>query len=165
MHFARRRLWGVIAGACLIFAAAPRCGQAAAAETNKTVITAKTLDFDYQKRTAVFQGDVVVVDPAVRITADTMTVVFDENNAPETITAIGRVRIEQPDRIATCSRAAYSVRSGLMVLTGKPMVRRGSDVLTGTRIIFSRDDNRVSCEGATLRILPSGGGLTDVFGQ
>ncbi len=127
-------------------------------DTNTTVITSRHLDFDYPKRVAVFDGDVVVSDARVTIKADSITAVFSTNNQPETITAVGNVRIEQETRLALSSRATYSVKSGLLVLTGKPRVMRGTDVLTGSRIIFSRDDDKVTCEDATLRLVPGQGG-------
>jgi lipopolysaccharide transport protein LptA len=129
-----------------------------AGDTNTTVITSRHLDFDYPKRTAVFDGDVVVTDPRVTIKADSITALFSTNNQPETITAVGNVRIEQEGRLALSTRATYSVKSGLLVLTGRPRVMRGTDVLTGSRIIFSRDDDKVTCEDATLRLMPEQGG-------
>lgn len=133
------------------------------AGTNETVITSRQLDFDYPKRTAVFDGDVVVTDVRVTIKADQMTALFSTNNQPEMITAVGNVVIDQQDRKATCERATYSVRSGLLVLTGKPVVQRGTEVMSGTRIIFSRDDDKVKCEDAVLRIAPGHGGLQGGF--
>ncbi len=131
---------------------------AGGAGTNTTVITARHLDFDYPKRTAVFDGDVVVTDPRVTIKADSITALFNTNSQPETITAVGNVRIEQENRLALSSRATYSVKSGLLVLTGQPRVLRGTDELAGSRIIFSRDDDKVTCENATLRLIPGQGG-------
>lgn len=144
-------------------------GELAAAEatldsgdgTNSTVIVSKRLDFDYSKHTAVFDGDVVVTDPRVRILADQLTALFNTNNQPDMITAVGNVRIEQENRTAVSDRAVYSIRSGLLVLTGKPKVYQAGNVLSGSRIIFSRDDDKVKCEDSTLRIVPGQGGGTD----
>jgi hypothetical protein len=39
-------------------------------------------------------------------------------------------------------------------------------MLSGSRIIFSRDDDKVKCEDSTLRIIPGqggGGGLDDMM--
>jgi lipopolysaccharide transport protein LptA len=132
--------------------------------TNSTVIVSKRLDFDYSKHTAVFDGDVVVTDPRVRILADQITALFNTNNQPDMITAVGNVRIEQENRKAVCDRAVYSLRSGLLVLTGKPKVVQEGNVLSGSRIIFSRDDDKVKCEDSTLRIVPGqGGGIDDLM--
>jgi lipopolysaccharide transport protein LptA len=139
----------------------------AVSSTNETVITSRRLDFDYPKKTAIFDGDVVVTDVRVTIKSDQMTALFSTNNQPEMIMAVGNVVIDQEDRVATCERATYSVKSGLLVLTGKPVVRRGAEVMSGSRIIFSRDDDKVQCEDAVLRISPgqSGGkgGFNDVL--
>jgi lipopolysaccharide transport protein LptA len=129
--------------------------------TNSTLIVSRRLDFDYSKHMAVFDGDVVVTDPRVKISADQITALFSTNNQPEMITAVGNVRIEQENRQALCERAVYSLRSGLLVLTGKPKVVQEGNVLTGSRIIFSRDDDKVKCEDSTLRIVPGQGGGID----
>ena len=154
-----------VLAACALISAAGRCAAAAdEAGTDSTVITSRRLDFDYPKHTAVFKGDVVVVDSRVRIEADTITAVFSTNNQPETITAEGNVRIEQTGRLATSARAVYSVNSGLLVMTGKPRVTRGADVLEGSRIVFNRDDDKVQCDDAKLTILPgTNTGLSDLI--
>lgn len=133
--------------------------------TNSTVIVSKRLDFDYSKRTAVFDGEVVVTDPHVRILADQITALFNTNNQPDMITAVGNVRIEQENRNAVCDRAVYSLRSGLLVLTGKPKVLQAGNILSGSRIIFSRNDDKVKCEDSTLRMVPGqgGGGLDELM--
>jgi lipopolysaccharide transport protein LptA len=156
----KRWLAALAAGAWAGLGLLPGAAQSAAeagAGTNSTVITSKRLDFDYPKRVAVFEGDVVVVDAQVRIEADTITAVFDAANAPETITATGNVRIIQTDRVAVCARAVYSMKSGLLVLTGKPRISRGNDLLEGSRIVFKRDEDKVTCDDAVLRILPGQG--------
>lgn len=155
------KIMGLTLGLCLALSA--WAGLAAdpaedAAGTNTTVITSRHLDFDYPKRTAVFDGDVVVTDPRVTIKADSITAMFGVDNHPETITAVGNVRIEQEGRLALSTRATYSIKSGLLVLTGQPRLIRGTDVLLGSRIIFSRDDDKVTCEDATLRLMPGQGG-------
>jgi lipopolysaccharide transport protein LptA len=150
----------------LVLAGEIRAQEAGAAgdETNSTVIVSKRLDFDYTKHTAVFDGDVVVTDPRVRILADQITALFNTNNQPDMITAVGNVRIEQENRKAVCDRAVYSLRSGLLVLTGKPKVVQEGNILSGSRIIFSRDDDKVKCEDSTLRIVPGqAGGIDDLM--
>ena len=166
--FKQRQSWSILA-AVWMAAAGVAAGQERSMEvgsgTNSTVITSKRLDFDYSKRTAVFDGDVVVTDPRVKILADQITSLFSTNNQPEMITAVGNVRIEQENRQAFCERAVYSLRSGLLVLTGKPKVVQTGSVLTGSRIIFSRDDDKVKCEDPNLLIMPGqgGGGLEELM--
>jgi lipopolysaccharide transport protein LptA len=159
-----KRQWFIMA-AIMVTATCGWAGEKAgvAASTNETVITSRRLDFDYPKKTAIFDGDVVVTDVRVTIKADQMTALFSTNNQPEMIMAVGNVVIDQEDRMATCERATYSVKSGLLVLTGKPVVKRGAEVMSGSRIIFSRDDDKVKCEDAVLRISPGQSGLKGGF--
>lgn len=151
--------WMAVGMAVALAAGWVRAQAPAAAGGPETVITSRRLDFDYPRKTAVFEGDVVVTDERVVIKADQMTAVFSAGNQPEMITAVGNVRIEQEDRVATCDRATYSVKSGLLVLTGRPVVKRGAEIMSGSRIIFSRDDDKVKCEDAVLRIAPGQGGF------
>ncbi len=127
-----------------------------AATTNSTMITSKRLTFDYQNRYAVFEEDVVVKDPAVQIKSDKLSAVFEKDNNPKVIVATGHVRIEQDDRRAVCDRAVYEVKSGRLELTGNPVIRRGTEYLKGTTIIFWRNDNRV--EGKDVQMLLDTGG-------
>jgi lipopolysaccharide transport protein LptA len=112
--------------------------------TNSTLISSKTMNFDSQRRRAVFHGDVVVKDPGLTILADSMTVMFDATNTPEMVTANGRVRILQPDRVAVCTQAVYAVKSGLLVLTGNPVLIRPGSRMTAKRMVFNRDEEKVS---------------------
>jgi lipopolysaccharide export system protein LptA len=123
--------------------------------TNTTLINARSMNFDYQKHIATFQGDVVVADPTIKIMADTMRVDFTDENSPKVITADGRVKIWQGDRIAVSKTAIYTVASGELVLTGQPVLTRGQDRMAGTRIIFYRDDDRVKVDNLTMSIVPT----------
>lgn len=112
--------------------------------TNSTLISSKTMSFDNTRRKAVFHGDVVVKDPGLTILADSMTIIFDATNTPEMVTASGRVKILQPDRVAVCTQAVYSVKSGLLVLTGSPVLIRPGSQMTAKRMVFNRNEEKVS---------------------
>ncbi|HMP73682.1 MAG TPA: LptA/OstA family protein [Kiritimatiellia bacterium] len=130
-----------------------------------TIITSEKLTFDYQNQFALFENDVIVVDPQMRIFADTLRVMFDNNNRARLIRAEGRVRILQDDKQARAQVAVYHVDSGKIVLTGDPMVTRGRDTFTAVEITYWRDDNRVEGKPqARLVIHPEGGSRRDVLG-
>ena len=60
--------------------------------TEPTTIDARSLEVDYEQNIARFVGDVVVVDPQLRLTADRLTVIFDPaSNRISRIDAEGRV--------------------------------------------------------------------------
>lgn len=144
-------------------------GGASAAAEDLTVITSERLTFDYKAHYALFEENVVVVDPEMKIFADKMRVEFDENDKARTITCDGRVNIIQEDKKARSESATYDVASGKIVLRGNPRVTRDKDILTAETITFWRDDNKMLCEPkARLIIYPKegqqGGALDSIMG-
>ncbi len=127
-----------------------------------TVVTSERLTFDYAKKYALFEGDVVVTDPQMKLMADSLEVRFDEAGQVQLISATGHVVIEQEDKRATAGRASYEVTDGRILLEDNPRVVRGRDMLEGDRIIFWRDKNKMICEpNARLVIYPQKGGMRD----
>lgn len=130
-----------------------------------TVITSDKLTFDYQQHFAYFQDNVVVVDPEMKLLADRMTVTFSGSNKVTEIKAEGRVYIIQEDKQARSDVAIYNVQQGVIVLTGKPQVTRGKDILTGDKITFWRDQNKMIVEPrARLVIHPQDGTARGALG-
>jgi len=132
-----------------------------------TVVTSERLTYDAQKQYALFENDVVVVDPQLKLSADKLTLWFDENGEAESIKAEGTVEISQEDKRALADVATYHVESGKIVLTGNPRVTRGRDLLQGETITFWRDHDKLVCEPeARLIIYPQKGGARDrLFGE
>ena len=120
--------------------------ETAAPASELTVITSDKLTFDYLNHFALFDGNVVVVDPQMTLYADKMTVLFSLSNKVSEIKAEGKVYIVQQDKQARADVAQYNVDQGVIVMTGKPQVTRGQDVLTGDRITFWRDQNKMLVE-------------------
>lgn len=142
--------------------------RAAEAETaaDLTVITSDKLTFDYTERFALFDGNVVVVDPQMKLYADKMTVLFSASNRISEIKAEGKVYIVQDDKRARADVAQYNVDQGIIVLTGKPQVTRGEDILTGDKITFWRNDNKMLVEPrARLVINPQDGQARQLMGD
>jgi len=121
-----------------------------------TVITSKRMSYDYTRAIAVFEEDVVVVDPQMKILSDRMNVIFDKNNTVKSVTAIGNVRIAQAEKRATCNQAVYITLTGEIIMTGDPKLYRGRDSLAGTKITFWTNEDRVTCEKPHLVIFPEG---------
>lgn len=131
-----------------------------------TVITADRLTYDAQAQHAVFEGNVVVNDTALKMTADHLTIHFGETNEVQQIVARGNVIMTQEaeDRRAWAQHAVYEVETGKIVLEGDPRVMSGRDLLAGERITFWRDDQRMICyPRARLIIYPEGAGARDAI--
>jgi len=164
MRLPVRAVVAVLGVALGVLPGAARAAEGEEAVTSEvTVVTSDRLTFDNKERYALFEGDVLVVDPRIRITADWLEIRFDESNRPTLITARGAVRIEQEDTVATAGEAVYEVGPGKIVLKIAPRVRRGHDLLEGEEIIFWRDQNKLICgPAARLVIYPEEGGVRDM---
>lgn len=105
------------------------------------------MDVDYATNVATFYDDVFVNDPDFKMWSDEMTVYFNDGmQTIKKVIAVGSVKLEKEERRAKSEHAVYTVNDGRIVLTGDPMVKKGEDVLTGDKITFFRDDNRMLIE-------------------
>jgi lipopolysaccharide export system protein LptA len=124
-------------------------------EEDLTVITSEKLTFEYQKHYAVFEQNVVVTDPELKLLSDKLTVFFDATNRAQTIKAEGQVYIVQEDKRAKSKLATYDVPTGKIVLEGDPQVTSNDGTLSGRVITFWRDENRVLVEGGSTLVIKS----------
>jgi lipopolysaccharide transport protein LptA len=135
-----------------------------AGSTNEpTIITADNLHGDYAHNVGTFEGNVLVVDPRLTVRADKMTVFFGATNVLTTvgtttttnttrsvqkIIADGAVVITTPDsKKSNSDHAEYTASDGRVVLTGgHPRAESADGVVTGDKITFWRDSQRMDVE-------------------
>jgi len=146
----------ILAGSAALAGAGP-AAPAAPAE-GATVITADTLLFDYQQRMCVFEGNVVVTDPRVRMESQKLHVFFDASNNVESVVATEAVKVTQEDRVATCGRAVYTAGNGAIVMTQTPVLIRGRDQLRGEEIRIFVYSEKVISTPARLVVFPADSG-------
>ena len=125
---------------------------AEAAVDGQTVITSGELTYDYKRSIAIFQEDVVVQDPQVRMESDMLTVLFGATNDIKSVTAVGNVRLRSGDKRASCNKAIYIARTGEILLSGKAVLMRQTDRLEGKQITFWLNEERVVCKPGRLVI-------------
>jgi len=125
-----------------------------AAATNRTVITADRLTFDYKRYIAVFEENVVAVDPRIEIESDKLTVIFDNTNDVKSVTAIGDVHLRTEDKTGVCRKAIYLARLGEVILLGDARLYRGKDSIMGDKITFWVNEDRMTCEPGRLIVVP-----------
>ena len=134
---------------------------ASGASTNEpTVITAEILHGDYLHNLGTFEGNVLAVDPRMTVRADKMTVFFGGTNVVtsagtnttrtvQKIIAEGAVVMTTPDnKITHSDHAVFTAEDGKVVLTGHPRAESSDGVVTGNRIIFWRDSQRMDVESS-----------------
>jgi len=157
MRFLFILLLVIFYGSCVVAEEANGKSEGPEIERVPTVITCSgPLNVDYNNNIAILNYDVFVEDKYGNIRADKIKLIFNKDKKKiERIEAFGNVEINQEDKIATCEEAVFIMESRIVVLTGDPVVKRGTDTVAGEKITFYIDENRMVCEpGAKLIIFP-----------
>jgi lipopolysaccharide transport protein LptA len=130
------------------------------ATNEPTIITADQLHGDYLHNVGTFEGNVLAVDPRMTVRADKMTVFFGTTNlvssagtnttrSVQKIIADGGVVMTTPDNKKTNSdHAEYNATDGKVVLTGHPRAESADGIVTGNKITFWRDSQRMDVENS-----------------
>ena len=107
---------------------------AAPQKTDKTTvepteIEADSMSFDQKTGKALLSGNVVVIDGDMKVWADRVDVVMDENQKLKHLLAIGNVRIKRGQDVAVCGRAEFDAPTSQLMLTDQPIVKRGASMI------------------------------------
>lgn len=112
-------------------------------------IDADTLTLESAKAQAVWRGHVRARRGPTLLLAPELTAHYDEGGAISRVEARGGVEVTERDRWARGQRADYEVRSGVLVVTGRPEARQGKSHLKGTRVTFRSGADVIEVEHAT----------------
>jgi lipopolysaccharide export system protein LptA len=110
-------------------------------------ITSDRMVADNRNRTVNFLGNVVAKREDMIIFSDQLSAVYTEQSKIEKIIARGNVKINQTDRTATCQEATFfQLPQQKVLMTGKPKVWQGKNIITGDKIIIFIKEDRVEVE-------------------
>ena len=113
------------------------------------------LEWDYKGYVVTFKGNVIANQEDVTLYSDRLVIYYDEATSEVTqIVAEGAVRIVQLDRRATGEKAVFHNAERKIVLTGRPVVRQGNNVVMGEKITIFMDRDWVEVENADVTISP-----------
>jgi len=116
-------------------------------EAGETLLTGKTLVFDYDQRFVRMDEQVRVEDDHGVLETESLIGRFSVSNEVESIEARDGVSITSDGREAQAGTAVYDYGSGLVELQGHATVSEGGNRLSGERIRFwIRDDRKMVCE-------------------
>jgi len=111
-------------------------------------ITSDTVEADQKTNRVTFKGNVVAKQEDTTLYANTLTITYDPNTKKlKEIVAVGNVKVVQLDRRATGQKATFDQEKNKVVLDGEAVVREGTNVIRGERIIFYVDEERSVVEG------------------
>jgi len=118
-------------------------------------ITSNALEVRQAESLAIFSGEVVVGQGTLRLTADTIQVRYDQENAGdsqtgaiENLRATGDVFLSNGAETAQGSWAEYDVDSGMMRMGGNVILTQGGNVIAGEALVIDLNVGQGRIEGS-----------------
>lgn len=113
-------------------------------------VTADELSVDQSTGKAVFDGNVLVVQGEVRLSAGQVTIEYAEEgseNAISRLLASGGVTFVTTSDAAEAQDAVYSVADGTVTLSGDVLLTQGQNAIAGDRLVVDLDSGNGRMEG------------------
>lgn len=127
-------------------------------------IAADTLSVDQSNGNAVFEGNVMIGQGGMRLSADKVLVEYaaGENGAPageiSRLLATGNVTLVNGPEAAEADAAEYLLTTSTVVMTGSVVLTQGANALSAERMVVDLTTGNASLEGRVRTILQSGTG-------
>lgn len=109
---------------------------------------------DQKTGVSVYEGNVMVSQGSMRLTADTATI-YVKDSAFQRMDAVGnpatlryQPTVDKPEIQGASKRVEYDVGSGKVVLTGSVRVVQGQDTFNGERLEYNLKDDVIRANGA-----------------
>lgn len=117
-------------------------------------VTSDRLDVDENTGLAIFRDNVVIVQGEMRLTADEVTVFYDNvQEAVERLEAIGNVVFISGPDAAESKLANYYVATGLLVMEGDVLVLQGPNTITSDEMTVYVDQGTAELTGRVRTVL------------
>ena len=121
-------------------------------------ITADSLSIDQDTSTAVFDGNVVIGQGDLRITAGRVEVVYGNDTTQiARLLASGGVTFVTAAEAAEAQLADYDITTGLLVLTGEVLLTQGASAISAGRMSINVTDGTATMDGRVRTVLQQGG--------
>ena len=121
-------------------------------------VTADELSIDQSTGAATFDGNVLVVQGDVRMSAGVITVFYaqDENGSANGIAELRAsegVTVVTPTDAAEAAEAVYAVSSGQVILAGSVLLTQGQTALSGDRLTLDLNAGTGRMEGRVRTVI------------
>lgn len=125
-------------------------------------VTADQFSVDQTSGKAVFDGNVLIVQGEVRLSAGTVTIEYADEGAGNAISrllASGGVTFVTAADAAEAQDAVYSVAQGTVTLSGDVLLTQGRNAIAGDRLVLNLGSGNGRMEGRVRTVFtPSDGG-------
>lgn len=120
-------------------------------------VTSETLNVNQQDGSAEFVGNVVVVQGEMRLTAERVLVIYNqERSAIDRLEANENVVLVSPPDAAEGDWAEYTIDSGVIVMRGNVLLTQGPSVISGDQMNANLTTGTATMTGRVKTILQQG---------
>lgn len=120
-------------------------------------ISADSLSIDQDTSTAVFDGNVIIGQGDLRITAGRVEVVYGNDTTKiARLLASGGVTFVTTTEAAEAQQADYDITTGLLALTGEVLLTQGASAISAGRMVINVTDGTALMDGRVRTILQQG---------
>jgi len=121
-------------------------------------VTADTLDVNQADGSAQFNGNVLVGQGEMRLSANKVLVIYNqEAGGIQRLEATGNVVLVNGPDAAESDRAEYTIDSGIIVMTGNVLLTQGQNALTSQRMTVNLITGTANMAGRVKTILKADG--------
>lgn len=120
-------------------------------------VTADSLSVSDSDGTAVFEGNVVIGQNDMRLTASTVRVLYKpDRSGIMRLVASGGVTMVAGEEAAEARDADYDVDAGVVVMTGDVLLTQGQNALAAQRMVVNLDTGTAQMDGRVRTVLQPG---------
>jgi lipopolysaccharide export system protein LptA len=120
-------------------------------------VSADELNVDQETGAAVFNGNVVIGQGEMRLSAPKVLVNYRQDQAGiEQMEATGGVTLVSGQDAAESQRAVYSIDTGEIVMTGNVLLTQGRSAISSDRMTVNLKDGTARMQGSVKTILQTG---------
>ncbi|WP_322891071.1 LptA/OstA family protein [Yoonia sp. 76] len=121
-------------------------------------VTSQTLSVDQDTGIAVFEGEVLIIQGELRMSAARVEVVYgSDTNEIARLVATGDVLLANAQDAAEADTADYDITTGLLTLTGDVLVSQGETVISAESMVVNVTDGTATIQGRVRTVLQQGG--------
>jgi lipopolysaccharide export system protein LptA len=127
-------------------------------DTNQPVeVTADNLSVDQQSGTAIFEGNVLIGQGEMRLSAARVKVIYRAGGQGiQRLEATGGVTLVSGPDAAEAQRADYDIDDGTIVMTGEVLLAQGPSALSADKMSVRLSDGTAQMSGRVKTILQTG---------
>lgn len=128
-------------------------------DTNAPVeVTADSLSINQNDGTALYSGNVVIVQGDMRLAAPRVLVVYSESQGRiDRLEATGGVTLVSGEEAAEANRADYDIEGGNVTMSGNVLLTQGPNALTSERMVVNLNTGSAKMSGRVRTVLQQGG--------